>query len=74
MLRAHHPERKAVRKTEGESRNKMWGALNPTQKLQALNERLGEGVGAKRQRTKLAIEITQQVAHQTTKQKKKKND
>ncbi len=46
---------KAQRKADGEARNAIWAALDNFQKLANLDARLGKGVGAKRQRAKLAV-------------------
>ena len=51
------PDNKAQRITEGHARNEAWAKLTPAQKLKALNERLGNGVGAKRQRMKLVAGV-----------------
>ena len=44
---------KHQRREEGEERNIEWRKLTPAQQLASLDRRLGKGVGAKRQRTKL---------------------
>ncbi len=48
---------KAARQADCETRASEWSKLSPSQKLQALDDRLGEGVGAKRQRERLLVEI-----------------
>lgn len=40
-------------------RNADWAKLTPTEQLVALDRRLGVGVGAKRQRTKLAAPVVE---------------
>lgn len=47
------------RKLEGDARNAAWRALSATEQLKDLDRRLGTGVGAKRQRTKLASALTE---------------
>lgn len=42
-----------IRRREGEERNEVWRKLTSAEKLRALDERLGTGVGAKRQRAVL---------------------
>jgi hypothetical protein len=44
---------KDQRREEGEIRNAEWRKLSPVQKVVELDRRLGVGVGAKRQRSKL---------------------
>jgi len=47
-----------VQKTEeGQERNDAWRALSPSEQLADLDRRLGKGVGATRQRKKLASEL-----------------
>lgn len=46
-----HREQK---REEGEERNAEWRKLTPAQQIASLDRRLGKGVGAKRQRGKLA--------------------
>jgi hypothetical protein len=46
------------RRTEGAERNEYWRSLTPDRQLAILDARLGKGVGAKRQRAKLAKEST----------------
>ncbi len=48
---------KQRRKEEGDKRNAAWVALTPAQQLKDLNDRLGVGVGAKRQREKLNANV-----------------
>jgi hypothetical protein len=50
QARAH----KVDRQREALLRNEAWAKLSTTEKLAALDKRLGKGVGAKRQRAKLA--------------------
>lgn len=45
---------KVERIKEGKERDARWATLTPIQKLQELDLRLGRGIGAMRQRKKLA--------------------
>lgn len=47
-------ERKRV---EGAERNAEWAAMSPKDQLASLDRRLGKGIGAKRQREKLASKM-----------------
>jgi hypothetical protein len=47
-------ERWEVRRQEAEERNREWEGLTPKEKVEKLDQRLGKGMGAKRQREKLA--------------------
>ena len=44
---------KDIKRQEGEVRNAQWAMLTAVEKLRSLDSRLGKGIGAKRQRTKL---------------------
>jgi hypothetical protein len=46
------------KRAEGAVRNAAWQALTPAAKLAELDRRLGPGQGARRQRAKLAQEMT----------------
>jgi hypothetical protein len=46
--------RKATRHREAEERNAAYAALTPSQKLGRIDQRLGFGKGAKRERARLA--------------------
>jgi hypothetical protein len=46
------------KREEGDKRNVAWRALSPAAQVKELDQRLGVGVGAKRQRTKLAATLT----------------
>jgi hypothetical protein len=52
----HHRanERRAGRRAEHEARVAKWQELSPAEQLALLDHRLGEGVGAKRQRERLS--------------------
>ena len=51
------PDLKAQRIVEGQMRNEAWAKLTPQQKRLTLDERLGKGVGAKRQRMRLVTGV-----------------
>ena len=51
------PQRIETKRKDGAARNEEWSKLSPQDKLASLDSRLGVGVGAKRQRTKLQTEI-----------------
>lgn len=51
MKRRH--DRKGVRREEGLVRQERWSKLTPAEQLSELDKRLGDGVGAVRQRTRL---------------------
>ena len=67
-------ERKAIRQSEALERQKVWDNMTPHQKLNDLNRRLGEGVGATKQRAKLKyiIEHPQTLNQKKGKSKKSK--
>lgn len=74
------PDKRAARKLQEEVRLEVWNEKTPLQKLQALDLRLGDGVGAKRQRAKLLALTQAQIAEKTetllqedTSKKKEKN-
>jgi hypothetical protein len=52
LMKSHEQKR-----TEGIERNASWGKLSPQDQLADLDRRLGEGVGAQRQRAKLVERI-----------------
>ena len=62
-------QRKAIRQSEALERQKVWDNMTPHQKLNDLNRRLGENVGAIKQRAKLKYIIEHP---QTENQKKGK--
>lgn len=49
-----HPERAEQKRSEAVARAIAWSALGPKEQLSALDNRLGAGVGAKRQRARIA--------------------
>jgi hypothetical protein len=48
---------KATKKLEAEVRNEDWASLGPKKQLESLDRRLGKGVGAKKQRARLAEKL-----------------
>lgn len=52
------PDRTVERRKEAWLRNSQWGLYTPKQQLALLDNRLGNGDGAKRQRARLAAIIT----------------
>ena len=49
----HRPDRLKARKLQAEARQKTYDGMSPQAKLQDLDEELGVGIGAKKQRAKL---------------------
>lgn len=59
---AKQPAHKAkFRQEEAKERQQYWEQLSPIQKLNALDLRLGVGIGAKKQRKRLAALLEQSV-------------
>ena len=57
---------------EAFDRNKIWAQLTPEQQLNSLDERLGKGIGAKKQRARIQYKIDNpQIEVQREKKKKK---
>ena len=44
--------------TEAIARNEHWAQLTPTQQLESLDSRLGKDIGAKKQRAKIQLKIS----------------
>ena len=60
-------------KTKEEERNERWVQLTPEQQLASLDERLGKGIGAKKQRARIQYKIDNpQIEVQREKKKKKR--
>ena len=58
---------------EAFDRNKIWAQLTPEQQLNSLDERLGKGIGAKKQRDRIQYKIDNpQIEVQREKKKKKR--
>ena len=53
-VKGRRPDNYAHRASEALERAVAWGALSPAEQLAALDRRLGVGVGAKRQRARIA--------------------
>ena len=52
-------DRRSERRSEAQKRNADWAALSPKQKLTELDQRLGKGTGATRQR-KLLTQLAEE--------------
>ena len=64
---------KQIKETEAKVRNEAWAKLTPEQQLASLDERLGKGIGAKKQRARIQYKIDNpQVEVQREKKKKKR--
>ena len=64
---------KQIKETEAIVRNEAWAKLTPEQQLASLDERLGKGVGAKKQRARIQYKIDNpQIEVQREKKAKKR--
>ena len=64
---------KQIKETEAIVRNEVWAKLTPEQQLASLDERLGKGIGAKKQRARIQYKIDNpQIEVQREKKKKKR--
>ena len=64
---------KQIKETEAIVRNEAWAKLTPEQQLASLDERLGKGIGAKKQRARIQYKIDNpQIEIQREKKKKKR--
>lgn len=52
--RSARPDHYAIHKQEADERLAAWTALSPKEQLQSLDRRLGKGVGAVKQRARIA--------------------
>ena len=66
-------ERRAIRQSEALERQKVWDNMTPQQKLSDLDQRLGKGVGAIKQRAKLKYIIEHPQIENQKKGKSKKS-
>ena len=71
-------QRKAIRQSEALERQKVWDNMTPQQKLNDVDRRLGEDVGAIKQRAKLKYiiehpQVENQKKGKSRKSKKAKN-
>lgn len=55
MLQMNFPNRKKKRYGQAMERQLKWDSFSPAQKMQELDSRFGEGIGATRQREKLLL-------------------
>lgn len=53
----NNPVRIGTKREEAIARNEAWAKLSPQAQLESLDNRLGEGVGAERQRAKIQSRI-----------------
>ena len=64
---------KQIKETEATVRNEAWARLTPEQQLASLDERLGKGIGAKKQRARIQYKINNpQIEIQRDKKAKKR--
>ena len=63
---------KQIKETEAIVRNEAWAKLTPEQQLESLDNRLGKGIGAKKQRAKIQYKIDNPQVEVQRKAKKKK--
>ena len=64
---------KQIKETEAIVRNEAWAKLTPEQQLASLDERLGKGIGAKKQRARIQYKINNpQIEIQRDKKAKKR--
>ena len=63
---------KQIKETEAKVRNEAWAKLTPEQQLESLDNRLGKGVVAKKQRAKIQYKIDNPQVEVQRKAKKKK--
>ena len=67
---------KQIKQTEAAVRNEAWAKLTPEQQLASLDERLGKGIGAKKQRARIQHKIDNpqiEVQRENKKKKRGKN-
>ena len=72
-VRKYGARSRSERKIESEQRNAHWAILQLQQQLERLDERLGEGIGAKKQRARIQYKIDHpQIDIQRNAKKKKR--
>ena len=71
-IRKYGARSRSERKMEAEQRNTQWAILQLQQQLEKLDERLGKGVGAKKQRTRIQYKIAHPQVNIQRKAKNKK--
>ena len=72
-VRKYGARSRSERKMEAEQRNTQWAILQLQQQLEKLDERLGKGVGAKKQRAQIQYKIDHpQIDIQRNAKKKKR--
>ncbi len=73
IVKDNYANRKLQQKKERNSREAAWRALTPVQQLAELDRRLGDGLGASKQRNKIAALIEKQKQPKEKKEKEHKN-
>lgn len=58
-ISGQRPDLHATRVMEAKERQVVWSALTPLEQLATLDRRLGNGVGAKKQRSRLRLKVAQ---------------
>ncbi len=56
------PDLAAVKREEATTRRLLWEQLSPAEQLRALDMRLGKGIGAKKQRARIAAKMGRKAA------------
>ena len=73
FIQKYNMNTKQIKETEAIVRNEAWAKLTPEQQLASLDERLGKGIGAKKQRARIQYKIDNpQVEVQREKKAKKR--
>lgn len=55
------PDNNEIKREEAKQRQEAWNKLYPKDKLEALDRRLGKGVGAKKQRDRIHAQMNQKL-------------
>lgn len=71
-IKGRRPDKKDQRIAVAEENKAKWEKLTPYQQLAVLDERLGKGVGAKKQRTRLHKIIAESEAKENKNERKQK--
>jgi hypothetical protein len=67
--KAHNATIKAARVADAQERSEAWQALSHADQIRVLDSRLGDGVGAKKQRAKIAAAIAEKKKSSTVEKK-----
>lgn len=73
-IKGRRPDKKDRRIVVAEENKVKWEKLTPDQQLAVLNEKLGKGVGAKKQRARLNKIIAESEEKTSKKQKRSKHE